>query len=106
LDAAEQWLAQHDPDYEKSSLSWKDIGEDGVYETPEQEVPVGNALTLEAMVSNRDGEWVSDAARWAERVCLICETTFMPYREDHSYCSDACRQKAYRIRVVLEVPND
>jgi len=33
-------------------------------------------------------------------VCPVCEKTFTPKRSDAKYCSNACRQKAYRNSVT------
>ena len=35
------------------------------------------------------------------RTCGICRKVFKPYRENASFCSNRCRQKAYRERLVL-----
>lgn len=39
-------------------------------------------------------------ARAARRVreCVVCETEFTPKRSDGRYCTNACRQDAYRMR--------
>src|ERR1700739_5090025 len=34
--------------------------------------------------------------RHKERTCVICGNSFTTTRRDASYCSNACRQKAYR----------
>jgi hypothetical protein len=34
----------------------------------------------------------------ADRICPRCDGTFTPQRSDGCYCSDACRQRAYRLR--------
>ena len=36
--------------------------------------------------------------RRANRRCRVCERTFTPARADGWYCSNACRQRAYRKR--------
>jgi hypothetical protein len=38
------------------------------------------------------------AATRANRPCETCGDTFTPPRADGRYCSDACRQRAYRAR--------
>ncbi len=30
--------------------------------------------------------------------CAGCQTSFLPRRKDALYCSDACKQRAYRAR--------
>lgn len=35
-----------------------------------------------------------------DMVCPVCEKTFTPKRSDAKFCSNACRQKAYRNRVT------
>jgi hypothetical protein len=40
-------------------------------------------------------------ARGPSRQCVECDETFEPQRADVRYCSNACRQKAYRKRVTL-----
>ena len=30
--------------------------------------------------------------------CVGCQSPFQPMRKDALYCSDACRQRAYRVR--------
>jgi len=35
-----------------------------------------------------------------DMVCPVCEKTFTPKRSDAKYCSNACRQKAYRNSVT------
>lgn len=35
-----------------------------------------------------------------DMVCPVCEKTFTPKRSDAKYCSNACRQKAYRDSVT------
>jgi predicted nucleic acid-binding Zn ribbon protein len=37
--------------------------------------------------------------RLRSRPCAVCGTEFRPWRGDARYCSNACRQKAYRRRV-------
>jgi hypothetical protein len=32
------------------------------------------------------------------RACVVCGTEFVPTRSDARYCSDVCRQRAYRKR--------
>ena len=41
------------------------------------------------------------AAR-ADRVCIVCGKKFTPTRSDALYCSNACRQSAYRQRVTIK----
>jgi hypothetical protein len=41
------------------------------------------------------GEW---SGRVHARPCAVCGTEFRPWRGDARYCSNACRQKAYRGR--------
>jgi hypothetical protein len=36
----------------------------------------------------------------AELVCAMCGERFMPARSDARYCSNACRQRAWRLRVT------
>ena len=35
------------------------------------------------------------------RTCSVCEATFTPQRSDARYCSNSCRQIAYRQRLAL-----
>jgi hypothetical protein len=35
------------------------------------------------------------------RICDNCDETFEPRRSDAKFCSDACKQRAYRKRVTL-----
>jgi hypothetical protein len=58
------------------------------------------ALTI-TTCSTRCAEAVAAARRSAHRTpreCADCGQTFQPRRVDARYCSDACRQKAYRER--------
>jgi hypothetical protein len=34
------------------------------------------------------------------RACTVCEEQFAPKRNDSIYCSDACAQRAYRLRRI------
>ena len=34
------------------------------------------------------------------RACTVCEEQFAPKRNDSIYCSDACSQRAYRLRRI------
>ena len=45
---------------------------------------------------------LSQLAREArkDRVCKVCGKVFTPTRSDDVYCSNACRQKAYRKSVT------
>ena len=36
-----------------------------------------------------------------QKVCPVCNRHFHAKRRDGEYCSGACRQKAYRIRVTV-----
>jgi hypothetical protein len=45
-------------------------------------------------------------ARGPSRPCAECGEPFEAKRGDARYCSSACRQKAYRKRGALRVPND
>jgi hypothetical protein len=36
-----------------------------------------------------------------DRACLVYEETFTPKRKDARYCSNACRQDAYRKRKLV-----
>ena len=36
-----------------------------------------------------------------DTVCSVCGKVFTPKRADSKYCSNACRQKAYRERVTV-----
>ena len=40
------------------------------------------------------------AALFPERVCAVCGRSLVLYRKDAITCSDACRQRAYRARLV------
>lgn len=40
-------------------------------------------------------------ARGPSRQCAVCGEPFEPARADARYCSPACKQKAYRVRVTL-----
>ncbi len=42
----------------------------------------------------------------AQRQCEGCAEPFIPRRGDSRYCTPACRQKAYRQRTALRVPNE
>ena len=37
-----------------------------------------------------------------DKVCKTCGCTFTPKRSDAAYCSNACRQKAYRQSVTVD----
>jgi hypothetical protein len=37
------------------------------------------------------------------KTCEVCERTFRPARRDARFCSQACKQRAYRRRVDPEV---
>lgn len=43
-----------------------------------------------------------------DMVCPVCEKTFTPKRSDAKYCSNACRQKAYRnsVTVIASTQNE
>ena len=40
------------------------------------------------------------AAKFPERVCAVCGASLVTYRRDASTHSNACRQRAYRKRLV------
>ena len=96
MDAAEQWLAANDPQYEASRKSWRDLNADGEYETPRQEIPWGTTADLAVLVDTGRGRFVTDVPR---RSCDHCHETFVPASSIHRFCSDTCRQRARKARV-------
>lgn len=89
MDAAEAWLAEHDPGYESSRLAWKDL-DGGAYRTPPQEIPWGSAADLALLVD-------TDQARYVEPVdtiaCAHCGEMFAPVTSWQRYCSETCEQR-------------
>lgn len=43
--------------------------------------------------------------RLTETTCSQCKKSFEPSNKRHIYCSDGCKQEAYRIRNNIETPN-
>lgn len=90
MDAAEAWLAQHDPDYESSRQSWRHLNTDGEYETPRQEIPWGDATAVARLVERGAATYTELSEN--ERRCRYCDTVFVVWKSDHVYCSATCRQ--------------
>jgi hypothetical protein len=101
-DAAEQWLLDNDPNYEKSRRGWADLDDDGVYHTPAQEIPWGLSEELELLVNLEAGEYVESSIARGYRTCENhrCGLLFQPTNPWHRFCRRACRQSAYRRRVT------
>jgi hypothetical protein len=86
MDDAERWLRDNDPDYDRASRDWRHV-KTGEYKTPRQEVPVG--------LYHEDVVYVVPVET---RACEGCGGAFSPRESKHRYCSDACKQRAYRAR--------
>ena len=39
---------------------------------------------------------------YSEHICPVCSASFISKRKDAGYCSNACRQKAYRVKMKKE----
>jgi len=97
VDSAEQWLLEYDPEYAVTSRGWKHvIG--GTYELPrEEDVARSEHVSVEKLLES--------GARAVHgvptRACDGCGIDFEAERRDGNrqrFCSNACKQKAYRRR--------
>mgnify|MGYP000103121586 FL=1 len=91
MDAAEQWLSENDPEYEKHRRGWCNLDQDGEYKTPAQEIPVGGAEELQLLVDHGHGVYV-EHPDWQR--CRECDADFAPVASWHVFCSEACQQAA------------
>lgn len=93
-DAAEAWLAEHDPDYETTRAAWPQL-QDGSYVKPRQEFAWGSSDDLEAL---NEAAGVRFVAPLEQRACESCNSLFVPREVKQKYCSERCRWRQQKRR--------
>jgi hypothetical protein len=98
MDAATAWLKEHDPEYATSRLAWKDLDDDGAYQTPAQEIPAGLIRGNEEIVLMVDNGTAQLVQPIDYKACLNCGRLYQPTVARSLYCSDTCQAKRRRER--------
>ena len=89
-DAGEQWLLDHDPDYD---------GEVG-----RREIPWGSVHEIEVILDRATdphrthGVKARPIVSVASRACWWCEEMYVPSAKWQRHCSDRCRKRAFRAK--------
>lgn len=78
---------------------WRYLGEPSLPARPR--VFCGSECKRRVFAVEAKGRRLAARAARASRTCSVCKHDFMSRRGDASYCSHACRQRAYRIRAAL-----
>lgn len=97
MDAATAWLKEHDPDYATTRAAWKDLDDDGAYQTPAQEIPAGLIRGDEPIVLLVDSGRAHLVTSTEYKSCLNCGRLFQPTASRHEYCSELCQAKRKRV---------
>ena len=98
MDAATAWLKEHDPDYTHTRLAWRDLDDDGEYQTPAQEIPAGLIRGGEEIVLLLDSGRADLVRPVDDKACLNCGRMFAPTVARNDYCSETCQAKRKRQR--------
>lgn len=91
MDAAEAWLREHDPDYTQARQAWRDLDEEGAYQTPPREIPWGTATDVARLLDTGAARAVQPASA---RHCAHCDAPFIAQVAWHRYCTRTCWQAA------------